>query len=62
MRSMDFARLESETIAAEVIAQKEFDEFMTDSEVDNAVQTEDIEHRIAKKQYEGHDEERKEDD
>merc|ERR1712100_699791 len=32
----DFARLESETKAAEDQAQKEYDEFMTDSEVDKA--------------------------
>merc|ERR1719316_2262912 len=32
----DFARLEAETKAAEEQAQKEYDEFMTDSEVDKA--------------------------
>merc|ERR1719274_568481 len=32
----DFARLQSETEAAEASAQKEYDEFMTDSEVDKA--------------------------
>merc|ERR1719420_865348 len=41
----DFARLESETKAAEATAQKEYDEFMTDSEVDKAQKTKDIEHR-----------------
>jgi hypothetical protein len=46
----DFARLESETKAAEAIAQKEYDEFMTDSEVDKAAKTKDIEHKTAKKQ------------
>merc|ERR1719169_60109 len=35
----DFARLESETKAAEATAQKEYDEFMTDSEVDKAQKT-----------------------
>merc|ERR1719198_1276672 len=39
----DFARLESETKAAEATAQKEYDEFMTDSEVDKAQKTKDIE-------------------
>jgi len=46
----DFARLESETKAAEATAQKEYDEFMTDSEVDKAAKTKDIEHKTAKKQ------------
>merc|ERR1719191_549791 len=46
----DFARLESETKAAEATAQKEYDEFMTDSEVDKAQKTKDIEHKTAKKQ------------
>merc|ERR1740138_1013909 len=32
----DFARLESETKAAEATAQKEYDEFMTDSKVDKS--------------------------
>ena len=35
----DFARLEAETKAAEATAQKEYDEFMTDSEVDKAAKT-----------------------
>lgn len=35
----DFARLEAETKAAEATAQKEYDEFMTDSEVDKARKT-----------------------
>merc|ERR1719191_2620288 len=46
----DFARLESETKAAEATAQKEYDEFMTDSEVDKAQKTKDIEHKTKKKQ------------
>merc|ERR1719463_913711 len=46
----DFARLEAETKAAEATAQKEYDEFMTDSEVDKAAKTKDIEHKTAKKQ------------
>merc|ERR1719502_741632 len=46
----DFARLESETKAAEASAQKEYDEFMTDSEVDKAQKVKEIEHKTAKKQ------------
>jgi cell division septum initiation protein DivIVA len=46
----DFARLEAETKAAEEQAQKEYDEFMTDSEVDKAQKTKDIEHKTKKKQ------------
>merc|ERR1719392_282894 len=46
----DFARLESETEAAEASAQKEYDAFMTDSEVDKAAKVADIEHKTAKKQ------------
>jgi len=46
----DFARLEAETKAAEATAQKEYDEFMTDSEVDKAQKTKDVEHKTAKKQ------------
>merc|ERR1719191_2558422 len=41
----DFARLEAETKAAEEQAQKEYDEFMTDSEVDKAQKSKDIEHK-----------------
>merc|ERR1711933_647445 len=48
----DFARLESDTKAAEATAQKEFDEFMTDSKVDKAEKSTDIEHKTAKKQDE----------
>merc|ERR1712159_325754 len=48
----DFARLESETSAAEATAQKEYDEFMGDSSVDKAQKSKDIEHKSAKKQDE----------
>jgi DNA repair exonuclease SbcCD ATPase subunit len=46
----DFARLESETSASETEAQKQYDEFMSDSSVDKAQKTKDIEHKTAKKQ------------
>merc|ERR1712232_331718 len=46
----DFARLEADTKAAEASAQKEYDTFMTDSKVDKAAKTTDIEHKEAKKQ------------
>merc|ERR1719421_1809892 len=46
----DFARLEAETKAAEATAQKEYDEFMSDSEVDKTAKLKDIEHKTAKKQ------------
>merc|ERR1712217_31542 len=48
----DFARLEAETSASEATAQKEYDQFMTDSKVDKAAKTKDIEHKTAKKQDE----------
>merc|ERR1711897_67903 len=48
----DFARLEADTKAAEATAQKEYDTFMTDSKVDKAAKTKDIEHKTAKKQDE----------
>jgi len=48
----DFARLEADTKAAEAIAQKEYDSFMTDSKVDKAAKNTDIEHKTAKKQDE----------
>merc|ERR1712156_117533 len=48
----DFARLEADTKAAEATAQKEYDTFMTDSKVDKAAKTTDIEHKTAKKQDE----------
>jgi len=46
----DFARLESETSASEATAQKEYDDFMTDSQVDKAAKEKDVEHKSAKKQ------------
>merc|ERR1719343_494049 len=46
----DFARLEADTAAAEATAQKEYDSFMTDSKVDKAAKSKDIEHKTAKKQ------------
>merc|ERR550537_19578 len=39
----DFARLEADTSSSEATAQKEYDEFMTDSKVDKAAKTKDIE-------------------
>merc|ERR1711907_372538 len=48
----DFARLEADTKAGEASAQKEYDEFMTDSEVDKTKKSTDIEHKTAKKQDE----------
>merc|ERR1719456_253489 len=48
----DFARLEAETKASEDQAQKEYDEFMSDSAVDKAQKAKDIEHKTAKKQNE----------
>merc|ERR1719449_249705 len=48
----DFARLEAETKASEDQAQKEYDEFMSDSAVDKAEKAKDIEHKTAKKQNE----------
>merc|ERR1719421_2201421 len=48
----DFARLESDTKAAEASAQKEYDEFMTDSATDKSKKTTDSEHKTAKKQDE----------
>jgi cell division septum initiation protein DivIVA len=48
----DFARLESETKAAEATAQKEYDQFMEESKVNKAQKETDIEHKTAKKQDE----------
>jgi len=48
----DFARLESDTKASEATAQKEYDEFMTDSKVDKSQKSTDVEHKTAKKQDE----------
>merc|ERR1719213_1251892 len=50
----DFARLESDTAAAEASAQEEYDEFMTDSKVDKAAKSSDIKHKDAKKQDQTH--------
>jgi len=46
----DFARLEAETKASEATAQKEYDNFMTDSKVDKSQKSTSIEHKTAKKQ------------
>lgn len=46
----DFTRLESETKNSESTAQKEFDEFMDDSNVDKAQKEKDLEHWSASKQ------------
>merc|ERR1719456_1594743 len=46
----DFARLESETTAAEAEGQKTYDEFMSDSAVDKAQKSADIEHKGSSKQ------------
>ena len=43
----DFARHESETKASEATAQKEHDEFMTESKVDKSKMYTDIEHKTA---------------
>jgi len=48
----DFARLESDTKASEATAQKEYDEFMTESKTDKASKASSIEHKTAKKQDE----------
>merc|ERR1719238_1777787 len=44
----DFARLEAETTAAEDSAQKEYDQFMADSETDKAQKERDIERLVVK--------------
>merc|ERR1719263_613071 len=46
----DFARLESETAAAEAANSEEYTAFMNDSATDKAAKTTDIEHKTAKKQ------------
>merc|ERR1719191_1345155 len=58
----DFARLESDTKSAEEQAQKEYDEFMTDSAVDKAAKTQDIEHKTKKKQDQSQSLEKKQED
>merc|ERR1719327_1161399 len=45
----DFARLESETSAAEAAAAKEYDSFMKDATMDKAMKTKDVEHKTEKK-------------
>merc|ERR1719281_2283900 len=46
----DFERLEADTKAAEEAAQAEYDQFMTDSEVDKAQKVQDIDHKTKAKQ------------
>merc|ERR1719456_146466 len=46
----DFARLESDTTAAEEAAQTEYDKFMGDSATDKAQKTADIDHKSSTKQ------------
>merc|ERR1719443_748984 len=46
----DFARLESDTTAAEAQAAKEYEEFMGDSAVDKAQKSADLGHKSSKKQ------------
>jgi len=46
----DFARLESATKTAEVSAQHEYDEFMTDSKTDKEAKATNLEHKATKKQ------------
>merc|ERR1712012_208746 len=41
-----------DTKAAEATAQKQYDSFMTDSKVDKAAKTKDVEHKTTKKQDE----------
>merc|ERR1719254_496549 len=48
----DFARLESDTKAAEASQQKEYDTFMTDSKVDKEAKETSIDHKTTKKQDE----------
>jgi len=46
----DFARLETETTAAEESSQSEYDEFMSDSKVDKTSKSADIHHKSSTKQ------------
>jgi len=48
----DFARLEAETKASEATAQKEYDNFMSDSKIDKESKETDVEHKSAKKEGE----------
>merc|ERR1719181_1722456 len=45
----DFARLETDTKAAEAEAQRQFDEFSTESAVNRAQNVKDVEHKTTKK-------------
>jgi len=45
----DFARLETDTAAAEAQAQEEYEKFMFDSKMDKATKTNDIKHKTEKK-------------
>ena len=45
-----YVRLKAKTKAAKATGEKKYDEFMTDSEVDKAQKTKDVEHKTAKKQ------------
>merc|ERR1719240_2459066 len=46
----DFARLEADTKAAEATAQKEYDQFMKESEINKTKLEKDLEYKTAKKQ------------
>jgi len=46
----DFARLEAETTTSEDAAVKEYETFMSDSKVDHAGKSKDIQHKTAKKE------------
>merc|ERR1719262_1070191 len=46
----DFARLESDTTAAEATAAKEYDEFMADSRLDKTEKSADLDHKASTKQ------------
>jgi hypothetical protein len=48
----DFARLQARTDSAEASAQREYDEFMTDSHVDQAAKETSLKHKTAKRQDE----------
>jgi len=58
----DFVRLVTDTKAAEASAQKEYDQFMTDSKVDKSEKTTEIDHKTAKKDDQEHSLENKEKD
>merc|ERR1719482_2425409 len=45
----DFARLEAETMSGEDTAQKEYDQFMSDSSTDKEQKTQDIDDKTIKK-------------